>query len=608
MNFTSQSLKPDLKPQNEDFVFERETPRGHFFAVFDFDQHDFANLNTTLEAKLETIIGSFVTLSRFSSELFLGFIAKEINSFLYTLGQHNGGQESLCSAALCLVSGDRLSYFTGGDVRIIIVSHGLMLRLGNLEADRSGLSVGQLGQPEEESPFADQVQHVTLKQDDAVLIMSGGLANEFAGQALLDHVSDLRSTDPEIICDTLMEASEASQDDRTLVVIGGPYERDAERISAELSGAAASMEPRVITEIGSAKLEDTGELQAVSVEDDRFVEFDERPDDRSAVLANKADQVESPDLHSEVLKPMLAKESEQPGDDDELSEDSSARATAETFAPLLSREGNTKPIIRHSSGFRPFMWVALLLLVGIAGGFIGGWINASRKPTLAEAWTVKTLGNQIVISRLNGAANASIVTIDTAGPLKSTGEQSFSSFANVKHFIDTITPVEAPIEVEQAEAKQVEPEPQKVVQSPAKPSRPAAPKETKPAELVASTAFRQGDSLKTLAQRYKVAPAKLVALNPRISRWSLVKPGQRIVVPAGPVTRTVAKTAERPVNRRPANATNRKVTVEEGDTLDRMANRHKLSPARLKELNPQITNWSRIRAGQKVVVSTPARS
>ncbi len=73
MKFTSQSLKPDLKPQNEDFFFERETQRGHFFAVLDFDQHDFANLNTTLEAKLETIVNSFVTLSRFSADLFSGF-------------------------------------------------------------------------------------------------------------------------------------------------------------------------------------------------------------------------------------------------------------------------------------------------------------------------------------------------------------------------------------------------------------------------------------------------------------------------------------------------------------------------------------------------------
>jgi LysM repeat protein/serine/threonine protein phosphatase PrpC len=608
MNFTSQSLKPDLKPQNEDFVFERETLRGHFFAVFDFDQHDFANLNTTLEAKLETIVDSFVTLSRFSSELFLGFIAKEINSFLYTLGQHNGGQESLCSAALCLVSGDRLSYFTGGDVRIVVVNHDLMLRLGNLELKQSEPSMGRLGQPEEESAFTNHVQHLTLKKDDVVLIMSGGLANEFAGQTLLDYVSDLSADHPEVICDTIMEASEASQEDRTLVVIGGPYEHDVEGISADVGAAFASMEPRVTTEIGSPDIVGTGNLELNSEEDDRFVEIDNKLENLSVVVGNKADHAELLGLQSEVLKlGELAKGSVPAEDEEDCSGDSFARETAEPIAPLARREGS-ELVVQPSNRLRPFMWVTLLLLVGIAGGFIGGWINASRRPIVAEAWTVKTSANQIVISRLNGAAGPSVVTIDAAGPLRSTGEQSFSSFADVKQYIDTITPVEAPIEVEQAESKPVNPERRTIVQTPAEPSRPRTLKETKAAELVTSTLFRQGDSLKTLAQRYKVAPAKLIALNPKISRWSLIKPGQRVVVPAGAVnSRAIAPKVQRSVAKRPISTGSRKVTVEAGDTLDRMANRHKLSPARLKELNPQITNWSRIRAGQKVVVSTSAR-
>ena len=56
MNFSSDSVKHESKTQNEDFVFDLETPRGHFFAVIDFDSHDFANLNATLKGKLETIV------------------------------------------------------------------------------------------------------------------------------------------------------------------------------------------------------------------------------------------------------------------------------------------------------------------------------------------------------------------------------------------------------------------------------------------------------------------------------------------------------------------------------------------------------------------------
>ncbi len=107
MKFSSESVKLKSKAHNEDFCFDLETPRGHFFAVLDFGAHDYSNLNSTLKGKLETIVGSFVSLSRFSAELFLGFLAKEINNFLHNLGEQSGGPELLASGALCLVNGNR---------------------------------------------------------------------------------------------------------------------------------------------------------------------------------------------------------------------------------------------------------------------------------------------------------------------------------------------------------------------------------------------------------------------------------------------------------------------------------------------------------------------
>jgi hypothetical protein len=389
MKFTSQSLKPDLKPQNEDFFFERETQRGRFFAVCDFDQHDFANLNTTLEAKLDTIVDSFVTLSRFSADLFLGFIAKEINSFLYTLAQNDDEQESLCSAALCLVSDNRLSYFSCGDVQVTLINDDQMLRLGGFKVDQTDQSIRQLGQLEEESPFTDQVQHLTLKKGDVVLIMSSGIASEFDGPTLLDQVLHSGSLDPEMICNTLMEASEGSQEDRTLVVIGGPYERSAEVPLMDSPAPAAPLKHR----LDSANEDvDTagGDAQPtnITVDEERLLELDQKLENLSLVLANKADTVELLGLQSEVLKlGVLAKENS----DTETDRQSHSLPIGEV----------PEVIARPSSGVRPFTWVALLLLVGIAGGFIGGWMNASRTARVAEAWTVKTSGNQIVISRLN---------------------------------------------------------------------------------------------------------------------------------------------------------------------------------------------------------------
>lgn len=56
MNFSFQSVKLKSKPHNEDFYFDIETPRGHFF-VLDFASHDYANLNATLKGKLELPLG-----------------------------------------------------------------------------------------------------------------------------------------------------------------------------------------------------------------------------------------------------------------------------------------------------------------------------------------------------------------------------------------------------------------------------------------------------------------------------------------------------------------------------------------------------------------------
>src|SRR5712691_6930556 len=238
MNFSSDSFKLKSKAQNEDFYFDIETPRGHFFAVLDFAPHDYANLNATLKAKLETIVGSFVTLSRFSADLFLGFLAKEIGNFLNNLGEQSGGPQLLCSAALCLLSGNRLSYFVCGDVSLNILTGSRLRPLFGAESDATGAPVKKtarakqtnkqlerLGSSRQEAPFTDQVHTFTLEDGDIVLIMTHSLEKAFESRQLAKDVANLGSSDPKLICEAMMQASAAIRDDRTLVVISGPYER-----------------------------------------------------------------------------------------------------------------------------------------------------------------------------------------------------------------------------------------------------------------------------------------------------------------------------------------------------------------------------------------------
>ena len=331
MNYSSESIKLKSKPQNEDFYFDIETPHGHFFAVLDFAPHDYANLNATLKAKLETIVGSFVTLSRFSADLFLGFLAKEINNFLHNLGEPSGGPELLCSAALCLLSGNRLSYFVCGDVSINIPTSGRLLPLYGAESDAPGASddkiagaeqthkqLERLGSRHQEAPFTDRVQAFTLQDGDVVLIMTHSLEEAFESQQLADEVANLGSSDAKLICEALMKASAASRDDRTLVVISGAYERYVDPVPADLGKAVASLEARVDALIESEQRRNSSAAALESeqrfsqqievLKDDLrgkaakldLLELDEKVKNLTVALASKADSADVLSLQRDV--------------------------------------------------------------------------------------------------------------------------------------------------------------------------------------------------------------------------------------------------------------------------------------------------------------------
>ena len=107
-----------------------------------------------------------------------------------------------------------------------------------------------------------------------------------------------------------------------------------------------------------------------------------------------------------------------------------------------------------------------------------------------------------------------------------------------------------------------------------------------------------GDSLKKLAQQHNVPEQAIMDLNPTVQRWETIQPGQKIFVPAtqpvtaspAPTTGVVPGTVE--------------VIVGPGDSINRFAQRYATTPARIRELNPQITNWASIRTGQKVILPT----
>lgn len=616
MNFSFDSVKARSKTQNEDFCFDLDTPRGHFFAVLDFAPHDYANLNATLKGKFETIVGSFVSLSRFSADLFLGFLAKEINNFLHTLGQQSGGPELLCSAALCLLSGNRLSYFACGDITINVLNNGRLLPVYASEPDTSGAEPKgkqseQLGARNQDSPVTDRIEAYTLQEEDAILVMTRGLEKEFADQGLNEELEKFRTAEPQALCDGLMKATAAATDDRTLLVIAGPYERYVDPVLSDLSHSVASLEAKfnALSEnyqpsapsksgIADPEFEQRFSQQMEVLKDDLkgkaaridLLELDEKIKTLSAGIAGKADTAEVLKLQSEVLKlgivagaanaatPTAIKseeslESSSPGDGAEPAKDSASgdhAAIAAVDSNLWDRRGPS------------LLQLALVVLVvGVAAAFLGAWLQSRAIKKPQEVWSVKTSGNQILISRVDGGGQGS-VTMTVAQPLSSTGEQTFSSFADVQRYINTVAS-----------------------QGPSPAVNETAQSTVSPTPDVMEITVKPGDSLRKFTQQYNVSAERLQQLNPTITRWPMIQIGQKILVPAAGATSSPSpQTNQASTNSVPDTI---EITVVPGDSINRFAQRYKTTPERLRELNPQITNWATIQSGQRVLVpASPA--
>ena len=374
-----------------------------------------------------------------------------------------------------------------------------------------------------------------------------------------------------------MKSGASATEDRSLVVMGGPYEKYVDPVLADLSKAVAALESKMnaLTEEDQTKGAEqrVGQQLEVLKDDLRgkaakidLLELDERLKKLTEVLSQKANSAD-----------VLA-----------LNEQFSKRGVVSGKAKGAEREAhsasNTDAVGRSERRAISIVPVVLLVLAAaLVGSVVGGWMQSRRPKASAEVWSVKTDGSQILISRLD--VEPTTVALNVAQPLNATGEQRFSSFADAKRYIDTITQTNS---------------------SPA-PSTTVTPTENKTPEAVTEITVRRGDTLKNLAQQYNVAPEKLMSLNPTIRRWATVRIGQKIVVPTAPTAAPTMTAPPVPVpsyqpspGSSPPETT--EITVAPGDSLNRLSTRYNSTPDRIRELNPQITNWKSILPGQKLVV------
>jgi LysM repeat protein len=565
MNFASHSSKNKATRQCASFSLDIEMPKGYFFAVLDFTTHDYANLDASLAAKLQTIASSFTSVSSFSADLFLGFMAKEINNFVHNLAEQSGGPELRCSAALCWLNDNALSHLLRGDATISVRNGEQASQIGSVRGAKLG--AGHL-----DAPVSGEVEVTTLNEDDVVFIMTKAVSDLIAGQALpADAGLDAQAT-----AESVLQSTESATGDRAFIVIRGPYAPPLDAVSAnELRSSVAALEAR-LNALGSAGVSGSETAVAAVVARQIDEQFGQRNAELKDHLSNKPSTLDFLELDEKVksLQSLLAGKAES-ADVQELRHDllkfdaAQANAAASVSEPevVQSRRGSLLP-------------TALLLLALAAGaGFLGSWLALRRASTRPEVWSVKTSGNEISLRRED--VNSEQITLPASHALP-VAEQRFSSFGDAQRYIATVTGAAAP--------------------SSQTPSAATSPSPESTAEIT----IKPGDSLKKIAQLYNIPEEKVKALNPEIKRWELIQTGQKVVVPSAAPTPSPSPSPaadQPPATNTTAEVT--EVTVGPGDSLNELARRFNTTATRLKELNPQM-NWPRIHVGQKVMVPSPA--
>jgi LysM repeat protein len=610
MNFAFDSVKDKSNAQPAGFCFGIEMPCGHFFAVLDFAAHDYVNLDASLKSKLETIANSFTSLEGFSADLFLGFMAKEINNFVHNLAKQSGGPELLCSSALCLVDGKTLSYLLRGDTRInLLKNDGLSWLDDRPGEDQRGM---QLGVDHLDTPLTGEVHTYILRKEDVVLVMTRAVADAIAVEPLPLDVITLPEANSQFICETLLKLSATDGVDRALVVITGPFGRPSniDQFSAleelsELKKSVAVLESSLNVLVESQQRTDLpGELLEKAIDErieqklgrqiaelkDHLInkpatidllELDEKVKNLETLLSGKAETAELREVQKNVLELGLVNKANgnEPSAPVAVS-DEALQPGAETVVDSVPQRQPT-----------PFVMTALaVLLIALGAGAFGGWLSSRRAGVRQEIWAVRASGNEISIRREDGGG-AGVVNLNTAQPLNASGEQKFSSFTDVQRYIETITRTTAG-------QSQTNPTNQSTVST----TTPANPM----LDAVTEITVKPGDSLKKFALLYNVPAEKLISLNPGIKRWELIQVGQKIFVPSempAPVSPGSSPSPDQSASKSAPGTT--EVTVGPGDSLNELARRFNTTAARLKELNPQM-NWPRIQTGQKVMVPAPA--
>jgi hypothetical protein len=554
-NYKTATEQYRAKSQNEDCAYDWPTDKGHIFFVIDFASFNYTTLNLTLQRTLEEIVRELDKLPGLSADSFLGHVGKELNNFVYAFGRDNCDGKLFCVAAIALLHGDNLYYLTYGDSRInIFTDDRLMLLNGAKYQARSVISdtkdvparvrenPEQMGRSLFEMPLTERVRSFELSDDDIILIFTDGLEENVTPQRRLSELRTLGKTDPQAICDAMLKISDAT-DDRTITVIGGPYQPLGNSLLAQVNKAFEQIDKRLnaVEAMCTRQTEITGQLNsALGALPNNYVPRSELTNltkqlnsdnntSKVASLEQRITQLESKNGkgrgRSAPAEGPLVFTLDQAAYDKirEIVGGNPAKESKKTETTDSSQEPEAliKNKVEHKksqpeSAFSRFLSNPKVVMASI---FLFGMLallllQMFHRKFWPERWIARTEGESLVVRRADYFSTGPVFTVRLPPPVPYL-EQEAGSF-------EELAPVIAKL---QSARPQPTPTP-----SPSRNDNSAVPTDTvQPATVL------QNDSLSKIAKRFNTTEQKVRELNPNIVNWDKLRVGDQIRVPSANV-------------------------------------------------------------------------
>jgi hypothetical protein len=234
-NYKTATEQYRAKSQNEDCAYDWPTDKGHIFFVIDFASFNYTTLNLTLRRTLEEIVLELDKLPGLSVDSFLGHVGKELNNFVYTFGRDNCDGKLFCVAAIALLHGDNLYYLTYGDSRINIFTDDRLMLLNGAKYEARSVISDTKDVPAQVRENPDQMGRSLFEMPLTERVRNFELSDDDIVLIFTDGLEE--SVTPQRRLNELRTLGKTdpqaicdamlkisdATDDRTITVIGGPY-------------------------------------------------------------------------------------------------------------------------------------------------------------------------------------------------------------------------------------------------------------------------------------------------------------------------------------------------------------------------------------------------